>query len=107
MAFTLEKQEDDQEDLAKVCAIQTSVDLTFKHHLFTQKLLPSRTNRTMTKAEVPLFLRGTEGFVHWSRCVEDLSATKIVKSFGSLGHWNTSYCSAGQHPWTWLENCFK
>lgn len=60
LAFAVDQREDDQEGLAEVCAIQIRVDLTPQHHLFIQNLLPSRTNRTMTKNEVPLSLRGTE-----------------------------------------------
>lgn len=66
-AFTVDKQEEDQEDLAEVYAVQVTVDPT---PTLYPDLTTFKTNKIRTKVRVLPSLRGSEGLVYWSACWE-------------------------------------
>lgn len=86
LAFTVDKQEKDQEDLdplTKVCAGITGVDSMPSTHPLYLERIPFNKNKTRAEAKVPPSLRGTRGLMFCLRHidVEDLTTTEVAKFF--------------------------
>lgn len=84
LVFTVDKQEEHQKDLEslmKFVLFKLVLTQHLQHYLLTQVLPRFKKRTTRAEAKVPASLSGTGGLIHWSRCVTDLTATKVAKPF--------------------------
>lgn len=86
LAFTVDKQKEDQEEIAEVCAVRISVDPIPSISLLYPDLTNLQDKKIRTKASVLPSLRGSKGLVHWSECVGDLMEMKVAKPFQLFEH---------------------